>query len=86
MTISHSRILVVEGGVIVNLGDGIAHRIEMTLEDRISLASQLLSRGVVEMRNKAATDSRAKLRPIEALMSGIAAGDVYVEEEEKDGN
>jgi hypothetical protein len=76
MTVFHSKVTVCEGGLIVSTGDGQVYRIDLTLQDRISLASQLLSHGVVEMRNEAAT---------RALMSGLAAGDAYAGEEEEEG-
>lgn len=74
MTAFHSKVTVCEGGLIVVTGDGQTYRIDLTLEDRISLASQLLSNGVVEMRNAAAAKQ---------LMSGIAAGDAYAWDEEE---
>ena len=74
MTTSLSRITVCEGGLIVSTGDGRTYHIEISLEDRISLASQLLSHGVVELRTERAT---------QALMSGLAAGVGYAEEEEE---
>ena len=74
-TAFHSKVTVVEGGLIVVTGDGQTYRIDLTLEDRISLASQLLSNGVVEMRNAAAA---------RALASGLASGDVYYEAKEKE--
>ena len=75
-TVFHSKVTVVEGGLIVSTGDGQVYRIDLSLEDRISLASQLLSHGVVEMRNKAAA---------QALASGLASGDVYYEAKEEEG-
>ena len=77
MTIFHSRVTVCEGGLIVVTGDGQTYRIDLTLEDRISVASQLLSNGVVEMRNAAAA---------RALASGLASGDVYYEAKEEEGS
>ena len=74
MTAFRSKITVCEGGLIVSTGDGQVYRIDLTLQDRISLASQLLSHGVVEMRNEATA---------RALMSGLAAGDAYAGEEEE---
>ena len=73
---SRSKVTVCEGGLIIVTSDGQTCRIELTLEDRISLASKLLSNGVVEMRNRAAEN---------ALASGLASGDVYYEDEEEEG-
>lgn len=75
MTIFRSKITVVEGGLIVSTGDGQVYQIDLSLEDRISLASQLLSHGIVELRTERAT---------QALMSGLAAGDAYAGEEEEE--
>lgn len=75
MTTFHSKIVVVQGGLIVTTGDGQTYQIDLSLEDRISLASQLLSHGVVELRTERAT---------KALMSGLAAGDAYAYEEEEE--
>ena len=76
MTIFHSKVTVVEGGLIISTGDGQVYHIDLSLEDRISLASQLLSHGVVEMRNEATA---------RALASGLASGDVYYEAKEEEG-
>ena len=75
MTIFHSKVTVCEGGLIVVTGDGQTYRIDLSLEDRISLASQLLSNGFVEMRNAATA---------RALASGLASGDVYYEAKEEE--
>lgn len=77
MMISRSRISVCKGGLIVTTSDGQTFEIQLSLEDRISLASQLLSHGIVELRTE---------RAREALMSGLAAGDAYAGEEEEEAN
>lgn len=75
MTASHSSIAVVEDGLVIDI-DGKAVRIHLPMEEKFSIATKLLSQGVVEMRSKKAH---------EALMSGYTAGVYYAGEEEEKG-
>ena len=69
---SLSKVTVVEDGVII-IVDGAPVRISLSMQEKFSLATKLMSHGIVEMRNKNAH---------EALIKGAGAGAVYEEEEE----
>ena len=75
MTRSRSSIAVVEDGLIIEI-DGKTVRLRLSMEEKFSVATQLLSQGVVEMRSQ---------RAHEALMSGYTAGVYYAGEEEEKG-